>query len=76
MSGQARIRTQIKILIYFIISLLPSHSLYPLQVKVATIKHITGKRLYLEYDDFDTDDNGELHVQFPLKMTSSCNSNE
>ena len=30
------------------------------QVKVATIKHITGKRLYLEYDDFDTDDNGEL----------------
>ena len=31
-----------------------------MQVKVATIKHITGKRLYLEYDDFDTDDNGEL----------------
>ena len=30
------------------------------QVKVATIKHITGKRLYLEYDDFDTDDNGEF----------------
>ena len=33
---------------------------HSLQVKVATIKHITGKRLYLEYDDFDTDDNGEL----------------
>ncbi len=35
-----------------------------MQVKVATIKHITGKRLYLEYDDFDTDDNGELPCSF------------
>ena len=35
-----------------------------MQVKVATIKHITGKRLYLEYDDFDTDDNGELPYSF------------
>lgn len=37
------------------------------QVKVATIKHITGKRLYLEYDDFDTDDNGFwCHEASPL----------
>ena len=41
-----------------------SNSFSPLQVKVATIKHITGKRLYLEYDDFDTDDNGELRYSF------------
>ena len=37
-----------------------------MQVKVATIKHITGKRLYLEYDDFDTDDNGELRYTYSV----------
>lgn len=29
------------------------------QVRVATIKAVTGKRLYLEYDDVDHDDKGK-----------------
>jgi hypothetical protein len=45
------------------------------QVRVATIQEITGRRLFLTYDDVDTDDNGfwcheESSLIHPVSHTS------